>query len=374
LWDAKDLPAARPVLLHFLAAKEAPANELRESLLQAAQRCAVPEYAEFAEKWLQHSEIRLVRAALEYLAEIAPERAFPYLGKLVTSPDFDLRLDALRLLKRFDPQRSLEVLQNMLKDKKSEMRDEALNAMNDFDFSLIREMLCQFLLRNFTPAALEKALRLFAGNPDAENLYWLFKLTRQLPTESHPAIERTRVQMQELLVQQRRLQNTDRAHSNAEFETRWKKEEEKARQEPKAYSVKKLRPPPVASFSEKLRGLLNEFAQTYGLAVPVVFSLVIAVILFGSYYGGESPQPTVIRKGPVVPLPMQIQGTVLEKRDRSSRILFRSSTEELYLVTGKNYDFARVKTGSVIALTVVPYRVSEEGYIMAALQQTRPAP
>ena len=197
-------------------------------------------FLERARTAVNHPQQKVATAALEYLAEFAPDEAFARVGTFVQASDLRMKSSAIRILKRYDLAQALSLIGNLLQSEDPEQKRMALACMVYFDFSLVRDSLLTFLETIPDPSLIQAGLCLFQANPDPEHLYPLYRLEQLLPGEMGTAALSVRRKIEGALQTMGRLDGLQ-VTRDADFAAAWEKERRKAAEPMPAYSAKKIR-------------------------------------------------------------------------------------------------------------------------------------
>ena len=286
----EDTQIARSILEKILRNSGTSVAET-STALRTARRLGCADFREIAQRGLKQSEAGFVTASLEYLGEFDPDQAFAILGRFLQSPNLRIKSSAIQLLKNSDSTQALSIVKTMLTSKDIGVQNSALACMVFFDFSLIRDMLVEFLEGIPDSKLISASLCLFQANPEPDNIYLLYRLQNLLPGEYGKNVSIARRQMEKSLEEMGRLK-TDSTTRERDLEARWKLEKKRNEAPLPDYSVKKmkthgqLREVAVNVASEAVGGALGTGISGISLFLgywPIWLSVIIFLCAFFSY-------------------------------------------------------------------------------------------
>ncbi|MBF0499055.1 MAG: HEAT repeat domain-containing protein [Candidatus Riflebacteria bacterium] len=368
---AIDLPsqAENITLLESLSTSDNTPGDLRATAIRASIRLQIRTLGSICERLINSPDVNLASAALEYLGFFDPEKLFHLIGKFLQSPLPRLRMTALRVLQKLDPAQAISNLKAMFFSNNQIKKDNAFSLMVYFDFALIREMLCHFLESNNENKYLDAALCYFQANPDFDNLFILYKIQQNLLGDAAEKVQRVRIKTIEHLQNLGKIEASRISLLEEEFSEKWKKEQEKKKEAIPDYSVKKLFPELPSLISQSAVAILNEFSLRYGIMLPIIFSLGIALFL-GMNFLGEGKKAPVKPKGEeLLPVETSVSGLVNEVFERGCSAAIQTEKKGKFLVIAKHGEFSEIKPGEKYTFTILPMRKTPDGVIVAYLQK-----
>ncbi|MFZ2958438.1 MAG: HEAT repeat domain-containing protein [Candidatus Ozemobacteraceae bacterium] len=351
------------VAVHLAAIVKNPSSspDLAATALRTAARIESEGLVEAAGQWLRNADPNPVSAALEYLARFDAERIFPMLGKFLQSPHPRVKTGALKILKRFDPPQAASMLKAMLSKKSLENQTFALGCMIHVDFSLVRDHLAAYLEANPGTPHFESALCLFQANPDPENLYILYRLEKKLPGPE--AALRLRAVREETirLVRTMGLVPVEKiAQLESGFADRFKREQEKSKAPPAAYTIRVLREKEEAR--EGVSAFLRELVRRYWF-VPVTAAVLVGLWMY--FFPAVEIASKPIKPGGLLAIPVDIRGTVVEIRSKRDELVILTDDGVTVILPIPRGPAWRPRLGNAVKATVTPIRLIGEKVIAA---------
>lgn len=332
-------------------------------------------FLERARTAVNHPQQKVATAALEYLAEFAPDEAFARVGTFLQASDLRMKSSAVRILKRYDLAQALSLIGNLLQSEDPEQKRMALACMVYFDFSLVRESLLAFLETIPEPPLIQAGLCLFQANPDPEHLYPLYRLEQLLPGEMGAAVLSVRRKMETALQAMGRLEGLQ-VTRDADFAAAWEKERRKAAAPLPAYSAKKIRAqaPPSDALTKGIEKGVEAAVGALRIAKYVaVVALIAGVIALFSYL------QALFHKGPqqfTIGVPATITGTVRPSPSSEVLLLIHTADQREIRVIAGTVPEPRPGPGDEVEAQVIPQRqlVANVEVELQSVKITRPAP
>lgn len=363
-WTAADREAARPALATLLRGRDTP-PDLLAAALRTAVRLDLDGFADEAERFLKNQEGKLPSAALEYLGRFDAERASLLLGRFLASSDLRVKTTALGILQRFDAARALSIVEAMLAGSGGTQPAAAISCLVRFDFALVRPRLYSFLSANGRLDLLGQGLALFRANPDPDNLYDLFRLERLVPSEQAAEVRKTRQENERLLLELGLATGESLGLLTAGFERRFAAETARARAPAAPYTLRALR-------RERRPAVTDGPATLWGVSPPVLAAAVaLGVAGFTLWWATSGPAPTAApggaRAGPVLATATRVQG-VVESCQPDGTVVLQSASGPRFLLLPDGSRLAGLKAGDRRLVTLVPFRVTPTGLVLAQAQ------
>ncbi|NLI75901.1 MAG: hypothetical protein GX442_05590 [Candidatus Riflebacteria bacterium] len=364
-WTAADREAARPALATLLRGRDTP-PDLLAAALRTAVRLGLDGFADEAERALKAQEGKLPAAALDYLGRFDADRASLLLGRFLASPDLRVKTTALGILQRFDAGRALSIVEAMLAGSGGTQPAAAISCLVRFDFALVRPRLFSFLSANGRLDLLVQGLALFRANPDPENLYDLFRLERLVPSEQAAEVRKTRQDNERLLLELGLATGESLGLLTAGFERRYAAETARARSPAAPYTLRALR--------RQGRPAAADGPPTiWGVSPPVLagaVALAVAGLTLWWATSGLAPAAApggTTRAGPVLATATRVQG-VVESCQPDGTVVLQSASGPRFLLLPDGSRLAGVKAGDRLLVTLVPFRVTPAGLVLAQAQ------
>lgn len=377
-------------LLLMLSHKDTDVS-VKIAVFQCLTRCRISGAESVAVKYIKHNEISLATAAVEYLGIVDPDQIFPYLGQCLKVADIGMKSAALGILKNFDYNQAISSLKAMLYSPQPNQQKMALECMNQFDFALVRDMLTEYLCHDYSEAILEAGLLHFAANPSADNVYSLYKIeqahtgkiaeqAKQLREACPVPTEEMAVATETAEVDEKDEQAIAAEKANAEEEKKKKEEElkerlrvEKEKQKSKkpAYAYRSPADQPEVTSKQQLKAIwiiLKNFVASKALPISIVVFLLVA----GGFYILFVPKgngPAEAKGGAVVADKSTIEGEV--KRINNNLVIMIATNGETILMTPIADGFNMPKVGTLLRVSIIPYRQTKEGYRVVKIRGMR---
>ena len=367
--------------------------ETKIAALHCLTRCRLAGAEDIATKLIKHHDVSLATAAVEYLGIINPDCIFPYLGQCLKIADVGMKSAALGILKNFDYNQAISYLHVMLYSTDVQQQNMAIECMNQFDFALIRDMLTEFLCKDFHEQLIEAGLCHFAANPSSDNAYSLYKIeqahkgkiaeqakalreacpeaTEELAANfvkpEEPQIQETtnvEAEVQTKEKEQTELNKIKEAKEakEAELKERLRVEKEKKASKKPAYAYRSEAENPERNSKQQLIAiweLIKNFVQSKALPISIV---ILIISLSGFYYffvpKGSSVQN--IEKGSIlITNKSTIEGNVTKVNNGVVTLV--SPSGEVYIMTPRSDGFKTPELGQILRVSIVPYRRTKNG-------------
>lgn len=361
------------------------------AVFQCLTRCRLSGAEEIAIKNIKNPEVALATASVEYLGIVNPDQIFPYLGQCLKVADVGMKSAALGILKNFDYNQAISSLKAMLYSHEPNQQKMALECMNQFDFALVRDMLTEYLCRDYPETILEAGLLHFAANPSADNVYSLYKIeqahsgkiaeqAKQLREACPAPAEEMAVASETNANEEKDEQTVAAEKADAEVEKQKKEEElkerlrvEKEKQKSKkpAYAYRSPSELPERNSKEQLAALwvlLKNYVTSKALPISIVVFLLVA----GGFYilfipkGGDS---STAKGKAVVADTSVIEGEV--KRINNNTVIMLATNGDTILMTPVADGFKMPKVRDILRVSIVPYRETKEGYRVVKIRGMR---
>ena len=158
-------------------------SDLLATALRSALKAGLGVYVPQAKAAARSDSPNVVSAAIEYLAVFAQDELFPTLGKYLQSTQPRIKSAALKILRQHDCAQGLSILKALLSKPDTTQNQVALGCMVYFDFSLVRDLLADFLGKTRDRLPFLQGLCLLQANADPECLYRLYRLAKDAPGE-----------------------------------------------------------------------------------------------------------------------------------------------------------------------------------------------
>lgn len=146
-------------------------TQLLPSVLKFLKKFGVADDVNDIASLCQHSDPRVLSAAVEALEKLSPDRLKELIVPLLINSNFGIRSRAVRLLYRWDPSEALRHFEAMLFANSDNEKHAALFHSFFFPFKQIESLLLRYISVETDPELIQKAGLVFMANPD-----------RQIPT------------------------------------------------------------------------------------------------------------------------------------------------------------------------------------------------
>lgn len=253
-------------------------------------------------KLFNHRDENIVLAAILFMNEICPDELANHLYRLLKSDNAKIQAAAMRVLYRSDSQQALSALGILLKGQAAEKIKNSIDCLKIFEFSQIKHLLFDLVCNTKDTELTILLLKFFEENPSRDNLFDLYRLTRQneLPpnSEIYEIIKSSTNRIREFLIANNLMKPISATELEVEFKSQLQKEREQEKVE-KPYSVKKLFPEKNQAQTE-ISEFFHNFAKNLDLTklrkfLPYACSIIMLIIgysLFSEYKTNE-PEPSV---------------------------------------------------------------------------------
>ncbi len=309
-WPALEQTDAVPCIENQVHDETVP-PVVRAAALRTALRFRITEFAETAVAFCNGTEPTLIRAGMEYLGELDPEKVFPLLGMFMKSSDPQVRTQALSLMSRHDSRQAVSSLMALLRSGEGITDRMAMQCLVRFDFHLLREPLADLMMRTPARRFLAPVLMLFQANPDPENLFTLFRMEKAFSGKEAEQVKGARERCRELLIRLGRVIPEELEQREKVFEKIVKREEARQAGTLPAYAIENVRSGKgEESFPERIeeaviaiwREIRSQDPRTLAVAVFLLLLPVVYVfLLFSTGEESYSIDPATVanlRRGP----------------------------------------------------------------------------
>ena len=356
---------------------------LKIAVFQCLTRCRLSGAEDIAVNQINNKEISLATAAVEYLGIVNPDMVFPYIGQCLKVSDVGMKSAALGILKIFDFNQAISSLRAMLFSYEQSQQRMALECMNQFDFGLIREMLTDFLCKDFSESLLELGLLLFAGNPSAENAYSLYKIEQAHQGKIAEQAKLLREACQESTadlavpcdapaktVDSESGVDEEKVHVDIQAEKQKKEEElkerlrlEKEKQKTKKPDYAYRSPSELQERTSKqqiiaLWNMAKDFASSKALPISILAFIAVATAFYVFFVPKES-SVSKQKSSAVVAEKMIEEGTV--KRISNGAVTVELTNGEKVIMMPKSDGFLIPEIYSKLRIEMIPYRKTSDG-------------
>jgi hypothetical protein len=331
------------------------------------------EFQDLAEQWLASADEDLQIGALTYLGEVNSEAMGLHLRKCLHAASPRVKLEAVRLLRTLDPREALAVAKTMLEPRHRAMHEAGLAAIACFEFSLVREVVADFLLTPISQANFEAGLMLFRANPDRESLYQVVRL--EALVSSPPLrilVEEARDHLTRDLVELKALSHDEVPTLVAQFRRRLSEEEEQKRQPAKDYAFERVRRvPPVQEgggaqeFFPIMFSMISENRERI-----MVVGVLLAVLWSGVYlFSGRTRQKVVPRSeaGQESRRVSRVIGRVSSTSDEPPGVFMVTPQHQTLLVLGAASQLLHASPGQSFELEISTATIKPFGVTMVKM-------
>ncbi|MFZ2955365.1 MAG: HEAT repeat domain-containing protein [Candidatus Ozemobacteraceae bacterium] len=377
------LDLARQVLNHSEASRK-----IKAAALRCCGNLKAVEFLELAESWLKSPDEELQIGAINYIAEVNREALSLHLRKCLHATGVRVKIEAVRLLRTFVPKEALSLAKVMLDNRSHSLHEAGLAALAGFEFSIVRDVLYKFLQEEITFAAFESGLCLFRANPDKENVYWLFKLGKELPPERVELVKAAEIQMIEELISLGLLTPDQKSELQTQMEKRLEDEQTEKRQPKKAYAfqtLQKTTPTSDESLAAAWQEMLTQQVtklKPWMLVLLIPF-LGILIRLTSPSVSSQAPakapsktQPS--REAPLNPQSASLIGYVASPSAEPYGIHLLTADHRDFLVLGGNDKLLKASPGQQLELQVNIMKICPDGVTIVrfirVLQEFKAAP
>lgn len=169
-----------PSTLETILKNSLNSTELLKICLKIAHKYIYPQFITISFDSLQSKDDELVITALDYLSEFDIDKVIPYLGNFLKSSNNKIRLSAFKILIKHDFEQAIEFVVNLINNINPKQQELGLAFLNEIEFRLIREKIVDIIENTKNAKLLETFLNLASKNPDLENLFLLYRLSKNL--------------------------------------------------------------------------------------------------------------------------------------------------------------------------------------------------
>ena len=216
--------------------------EVVASGLKTAMRLQMDSFGDTARRGLKSKDLKLELASIEYLGVYDSDSIAPFIGRFFQDPNPRIQGTALRVLQRMNPAKAVSTLKSLLFQGNQERQKIALGAMIHFDFTLVRDMLFQFLFGTENSPLFDAGLSIFRNNPESQNLYLLYKLEKHFDaakkTDFAGRVKSTRSENIKVLSDLGQVDLKDPEGMEKEFKRKMDLEKTRSSQPAAPYSIK----------------------------------------------------------------------------------------------------------------------------------------
>ena len=356
-------------------------TELKVAVFQCLTRCKLSGAEDIATSLINSHDISVATAAVEYLGIVNPDCVFPYLGQCLNISDVGMKSAALCILKNYDYNQAISSLRTMLYSSDITQQNMALECISQFDFTLVRDMLTEFLCLDYPEPLLEAGLCHFAANPSSENIYPLYKIeqahsgmianqARALRVASPEFSEEMANSLVEgennnTNVKENNDNNSRKNLSEAELEERLRIEKEKKSSKRPAYAYNSSEEIPGRTSKQQLpeSGDLYSFVKSNALLIMVIALLFIAPPIYYAFFYSPVVKEEKPKNVPIKSDPIEIEGKVA--RVIKGVVSIKATNGETYILVPLKDGWKIPEKGKLIKGVVVPYRKNRNGGIDA---------
>ena len=353
-------------------------SDVKIAALQCLTRCRLSGAEDIAVRLIKHHDVALATAAVEYLGIVNPDCIFPYLGQCLKVSDVGMKSAALGILKNFDYNQAISYLRAMLYSNDKAQQNMAMECLNQFDFDLVRDMLTEFLCKDYPEPLLEAGLCHFAANPSADNVYSLYKIEQAHKgkiAEQAKSLREACPEPTEELASSITQTQTETASAptqtkeekEAELKERLRVEKEKKASKKPAYAYQAPSDTPERNSKDQLIAiwaLICEFVSSRALPISIVAFIIIApAVYYGFIYTPGGPKK-VQSSGALSPVPQILEGIVKDVNKKA--VTFESTTNQTFVFHPLKDGWKVPEIGAKIRIQLVPFRKYEDKNIIQA--------
>lgn len=355
--------------------------ELKTAVFQCLTRCKLSGAEDIATSLIRSRDISVATAAVEYLGIVNPDYIIPYLGQCLNVSDIGMKSAALGILKNYDYNQAISSLRAMLYSSDNNQQYMALECISQFDFTLIRDMLTEFLCLNHPEPLLEAGLCHFAANPSSDNIYSLYKIEQahdgtianqaRLLREACPEpVEEIADSLDEI------PQEVNNSNSEAKIDTNKqtkKPKESELKERLRIEKEKKLSSRPAYAYRSSVEVPENRSKQnqtTFLIAVIAFLAVVSSVyfIFFNKPVPQEKPKSKTVLFKPIKKEPIEIEGKVA-KVERGV-VTIKATNKETYTLVPLKDGWKIPERDRLIRGLVIPDKRNSNGEISAHFGDT----
>lgn len=363
------------------------ASDLKIAVLQCLTRCKLSGAEDVATKMIKHHDVAVATAAVEYLGIVNPDCIFPYLGQCLKVSDVGMKSAALGILKNFDYNQAVSSLRAMMYSTDRTQQKMAMECIGQFDFSLIRDMLTEFLCLDYPETLLEAGLCHFAANPSADNVYSLYKIEQahqgKIAEQARVLREACPEPTEEMAAavseeknesgstepeETKEASKSDKKAKEKELKERLRIEKEKKASKRPAYAYRSTVELPERTSKQQLIAIWNAittFVQSKALPISIITFLIVTPLVYYLFFytpGDANKKP---KGGAVVCEPIVIEGKVVAENE--GVVTIKATNDETYIIVPLKDGWKIPESQRLIRGLVVPYRRSNNGEIAAHL-------
>ncbi len=338
---------------------------VKAGCLKTARRLEISGCTDRAEVLLGSHDSRVVCAAMEYLKWADIDRLSLYLGKLLQAKERRVKVTALGIYKDIDSRQALSTVQHLLRDTDPRKQEMGFACLFQFDFSLVRDLLVEFLGRWDTETNWRQGLSLFQANPDSENIYALYKLEKTAPRAFSAKARQVRLETVKTLQALKVFGVAENLNDETRLEERYQKDASR-KASPPPFALKTLRD------TKGGRSLVEgTFGGDSGLTTRSVALLVgmACMGLFLTYAFGaapvvESAKPGVA--GAVLPRQVERAGKIVSVPGGTSQLYeFQANDGTRFLIELSRGNNPVINPGDQVKIQMTPLRVDRKGNVIA---------
>ncbi len=362
-------------------------SDLKIAVLQCLTRCKLSGAEDVATRMINHRDVAVATAAVEYLGIVNPDCIFPYLGQCLKVSDVGMKSAALGILKNFDYNQAISSLRAMMYSTDNNQQKMAMECIGQFDFALIRDMLTEFLCLDYNEGLLEAGLCHFAANPSADNVYSLYKIEQAHPgkiAEQARSLREACPEPTEEIAgtlseekdgaessesdKTKEAVKSDKDAKEAELKERLRLEKEKRASKRPAYAYRSNVELPERTSKQQLIAIWNgitAFVQSKALPISIITFLIVAPLVYYLFFYTPGAENKKVKGGAVVCEPLVIEGKVEAVDD--GVVTIKATNDETYILVPLKDGWKVPEVQRLIRALIVPYRKSSNGEIAAHL-------
>ncbi|MDD3147868.1 MAG: HEAT repeat domain-containing protein [Candidatus Riflebacteria bacterium] len=142
--------------------------QLLPSVLKFLKKFGSGEDVDAVAALCQHSDPRVLSAAIEALEKLNPERLREHIVPLLLNKNFGIRSRAVRILYRYDQSEAIRHFESMLFASSEDEKQAALFHSFFFPFKQIESLMLRYISVEVDPELIKKAGLVFMANPDRQ--------------------------------------------------------------------------------------------------------------------------------------------------------------------------------------------------------------
>ena len=356
-------------------------NELKIAVFQCLTRCKLRGAEDIATRLINNSDIALATSAVEYLGIVDPDSIFPYLGQCLNVPDMRMKSAAFGILKNYDYNQAISSLRAMLYSTDSNQQNMALECISQFDFTLVREMLTEFLCLTLPEPILKAGLCHFAANPSSDNIYFLYKIERshigkiaKQARNLREACPKATEEMVDLLDEEEngndifkeiKDKNSTKNYNEAELKERLRIEKEKKSSKKPAYAYNSSDEVPEKLSNQQLstKSDLYSFVQSNKVLIAVIAFFVIALFVYCFFPSTPKVKEEKPKNEAITSEPLEIEGKVIKVE--KGVVSVKATNGNIYILVPLQEGWKIPEKDKLIRGLVVPYKKNSNGEISA---------